>query len=133
NDGSWEHRAYWGQNRIQYGTDGTPGRRYMGALPTAGQWVRLEVPASQVGLEGSTISGMAFSLFDGRATWDYAGTSSSGGSGSGNGSGSDGGGSFTNPPPATNSLPQLTTNGIAGINQSDYVTLDLPQVRDNGV
>jgi hypothetical protein len=33
----------------------------------------LEVPASLVGLEGLTLNGMAFSLFDGKATWDRAG------------------------------------------------------------
>jgi hypothetical protein len=75
NDGSWEHRAYWGANNIPWGTDGTNSRRYMGALPAAGQWVRLEVPASQVGLEGSTLNGMAFTLYGGRATWDRAGKS----------------------------------------------------------
>jgi hypothetical protein len=26
-----------------------------------------------VGLEGRTLNGMAFSLYGGRATWDYAG------------------------------------------------------------
>ncbi|HEX8472944.1 MAG TPA: hypothetical protein VF666_02840 [Pyrinomonadaceae bacterium] len=50
-------------------------RRYMGALPTAGQWVRLEVPASQVGLEGHSLRGMSFLLYGGRATWDRAGKS----------------------------------------------------------
>ena len=45
----------------------------MGALPPTGQWVRLEVPASLVGLEGRTLNGMAFSLVNGRATWDHAG------------------------------------------------------------
>ncbi len=35
--------------------------------------MRLEVPASAVGLEGKTVNGMAFSLYDGRATWDKAG------------------------------------------------------------
>jgi hypothetical protein len=79
NDGTWEHRAYWGANSLGYGIDGTAGRRYMGALPATGQWVQLRVPASQVGLEGSTINGMAFSLFGGRATWDTAGRLSSGG------------------------------------------------------
>ena len=73
NDGSWEHRAYWGANLIGWGTDGTVSRRYMGPLPAAGQWVRLAVPASQVGLEGRTLNGMAYTLYDGRATWDYAG------------------------------------------------------------
>jgi uncharacterized repeat protein (TIGR01451 family) len=70
---NWEHRAYWGQNNIGFGIEGTDSRRYMGAIPRAGQWVRLEVPASLVGLEGSTLSGMAFTLDGGRATWDFAG------------------------------------------------------------
>jgi hypothetical protein len=73
NDGSWGHRAYWGANLIGWGTDGSVSRRYMGTLPATGQWVRLEVPAALVGLEGSTLNGMAFSLYGGRATWDYAG------------------------------------------------------------
>jgi hypothetical protein len=71
--GSWEHRAYWGANQLPWGVDGTASRRYMGLLPATGQWVRLEVPASQVDLEGRVLSGMAFSLYDGRATWDRAG------------------------------------------------------------
>jgi hypothetical protein len=71
----WEHRAYWGANAINYGTDGSAGRRNLGALPATGRWVRLEVPASQVGLEGATITGMGFSLFDGQAAWDATGKS----------------------------------------------------------
>ncbi|MEP6740891.1 MAG: carboxypeptidase regulatory-like domain-containing protein [bacterium] len=79
-DGSWEHRAYWGANAYTLiGIDGTASRRFMGSLPAAGQWVRLEVPASQVGLEGHVLNGMAFTLYDGRATWDYAGKSSASG------------------------------------------------------
>jgi len=31
------------------------------------------VPASQVGLEGMTVRGVAFTLFGGRATWDRVG------------------------------------------------------------
>ena len=73
NDGTWAHRAYWGANIIPWGTDGTASRRYMGPLPAAGQWVRLEVPASLVGLEGRIVNGMAFTLQNGRATWDRAG------------------------------------------------------------
>jgi len=34
------------------------------------------VPASAVGLDGHTLTGMNFVLYDGRATWDYAGKSS---------------------------------------------------------
>jgi hypothetical protein len=71
--GSWEHRAYWGANSIASGVDGTMSRTNMGGLPAAGQWVRLEVPATAVGLEGKIIEGMAFTLYDGRAAWDSAG------------------------------------------------------------
>ena len=72
-DGSWEHRAYWGENLIPWGTDNTVSRQYMGPLPPPGRWVRLEVPAATVGLEGRIVGGMAFTLFDGTATWDRAG------------------------------------------------------------
>ena len=73
NDGDWPHRAYWGANNIAIGDDGTASRRFMGALPPVGQWVRLEVPASSVGLEGHVLKGLAFTLYGGRATWDHAG------------------------------------------------------------
>jgi len=77
NDGSsWEHRAYWGANTITYGTNGTAGRYYAGALPAAGGWVKLSVPAAAVGLAGSAVNGMDFSLYGGRATWDAIGRSS---------------------------------------------------------
>lgn len=69
----WAHRAYWGENRIDLGTDGTSSRFYMGPLPQAGRWARLEVPANAVGLEGATLYGMAFSLDGGRATFELAG------------------------------------------------------------
>jgi len=74
NDGtSWEHRAYWGADDLSYGTNGTASRVSMGPLPPAGQWAQLQVPASAVGLEGSVLTGMAFTEFNGRATWDCAG------------------------------------------------------------
>lgn len=73
NRSSWEHRAYWGANNISRGIDGTNSRRLMGPLPGVGGWTRLEVLASQVGLEGTTVNGMAFTLYGGRATWDRAG------------------------------------------------------------
>ncbi len=72
-DGVFAHRAYWGANLISLGSDGSNSRRYMGALPATGQWVRLAVPAALIGLEGSTLNGMAFTLSDGRATFDRAG------------------------------------------------------------
>src|SRR6185312_902296 len=41
NDGSsWEHRAYWGANKITYGTNGAAGRFSAGALPATGKWIR---------------------------------------------------------------------------------------------
>ena len=70
---NWEHRAYWGENLITEGIDGSAGRKHMGALPPTGQWVRLEVPASAVDLERRSVTGMGFTLFDGRVTWDRAG------------------------------------------------------------
>ena len=73
NDGTWDHGAYWGANSISFGAEGTASRHYMGPLPATGQWVQLTVPASVVALEGSTLNGMAFTLFNGRATWDTAG------------------------------------------------------------
>jgi hypothetical protein len=77
NDGSsWEHRAYWGANTLTFGTDGTAGRTNMGVLPSAGRWAQLTVPVGRVGLAGGTLSGMAFSLYGGRATFDCAGRTS---------------------------------------------------------
>lgn len=69
----WEHRAFWGADLIPVGTLGTPSKRYMGVLPLGGQWVRLEVPASLVGLEGSSVTGMAFTMYGGQAWFDRAG------------------------------------------------------------
>lgn len=72
--GSVEHRAYWGPNLIAAGVNGTPSRWQISAsIPATGQWVRLDVPASAVGLEGQTVKGMGYALFDGRATWDKDG------------------------------------------------------------
>src|SRR6185369_6890904 len=68
NSAGWEHRAYWGSNFVAMGTDGSVSRRSMGALPPTGQWVRLEVAASDVGLEGRTVNGMAFTLYGGAAS-----------------------------------------------------------------
>lgn len=75
----WEHRAYWGANNIGWGSDGSGSRRYMGPLPPVDQWVLLEVPARMVGAEGLTLSGMAFTLFNGQATWDDSGKTDQGG------------------------------------------------------
>jgi hypothetical protein len=71
--GSWEHRAYWGADLIGLGSAGTPSRWSMGDLPPTGRWVRLEVPAARVGLEGKVVRGMAFDIHGGRAVWDRVG------------------------------------------------------------
>jgi hypothetical protein len=73
NDGSWNHRAYWGSNLLTFGTNGTASRFAMGALPPTGQWTRLSVPAQQVALTNSMLNGLALTLYGGRATWDYIG------------------------------------------------------------
>ncbi|CAN5829544.1 hypothetical protein BH18ACI4_BH18ACI4_18950 [soil metagenome] len=76
NDGDWDQRAYWGANNLLFGTNNTNSQRPMGPMPAAGQWVRLEVAASQVGLENKTINGLSFTQHGGRATWDRAGKTS---------------------------------------------------------
>lgn len=74
NDGSWEHRAYWGDNQIDWGANDSPSRRHAGPLPEAGKWVRLEVRAGDVGFKpGSRINGWAFTQFGGAVQWDAAG------------------------------------------------------------
>jgi hypothetical protein len=74
NDGNWEHRVYWGDDLFEFGTNNSPSRRHGGALPEAGKWVRLEVKASEVGLQpGARVNGWAFSQYGGRVYWDKAG------------------------------------------------------------
>jgi hypothetical protein len=72
--GSWNHRAYWGEDLLLW-----PPRFSMGPLPALGAWVRLEVPAADVGLEGMVVTGMAFALYDGGAAFDVAGLVRTGG------------------------------------------------------
>jgi len=96
NDGNWEHRAFWGEDKIEYGVpppstggpegnrklppagggggNDTPAHKPMGTLPPAGEWVRLEIDPALVGLKaGSVLNGMAFAQFGGTAYWDMAG------------------------------------------------------------
>jgi len=71
---NWLHRAYWGDNVIPWGRDNSTERRRVGPLPKAGEWVRLEVDAAQVGLTpGTAITGWAFTQHDGSVYWDRAG------------------------------------------------------------
>jgi len=79
--GSWEHRAVWGEDKIPYGGPGTnaDNHRQMGELPKTGEWVKLEVDPKVVGFkEGSVISGMAFTQWDGLAYWENAGVTRAG-------------------------------------------------------
>lgn len=74
NDGQWEHRAFWGEDKIAFGTGDVPGHRRLGDLPKLGEWVRLEVDAAHVGLPaGKLVNGWAFTQFDGTIYWDKAG------------------------------------------------------------
>lgn len=75
NDGTWEHRAVWGnKDAIKFGTADSPGRRHRGDLPPAGEWVRLEVPVADVGLApGAKLNGWAFTQAGGNVYWDTAG------------------------------------------------------------
>jgi hypothetical protein len=70
---NWEHRAYWGEDKIGAGQPNTTSRHAMGPLPEAGKWVRLEVPARDVGLENKAIKGMSFTLHGGQCYWHFAG------------------------------------------------------------
>lgn len=74
NDGNWEHRATWGEDRaFQAGKHGTANRQ-MGKLPETGKWVRLEVTAEAVGLKtGAHLNGWAFTQVNGTVHWDSAG------------------------------------------------------------
>lgn len=70
----WAHRAYWGQNLIAFGQDGTGARRNLGPLPARGQWVRLEIDPAQLDLApGAQIDGLALSQHAGTVRWDGIG------------------------------------------------------------
>jgi mono/diheme cytochrome c family protein len=74
NSGEWGHRAYWGENLIDWGRDNTVERRNLGPLPKKGEWVRLDVTIARVGLKpGTIINGWAFTQYGGTVYWDKAG------------------------------------------------------------
>jgi hypothetical protein len=75
NTDGWEHRAIWGDpDAIGWGEKGKAGRFHVGALPEAGKWVRIEVPADQVGLkQGDAVKGLAYTQVGGTVVWDKAG------------------------------------------------------------
>lgn len=69
----WEHRAYWGADKIPLGTTATVSRQRIGELPAAGEWVRLEIPARAVGMAGKKLHGISFTLFGGQCKWNRTG------------------------------------------------------------
>ena len=73
--GGWNHRAVWGDyDAIEWGTKNGYEKVYMGPLPEAERWVRLEFPASRVGLNvGDQITGLALTQFGGTVYWDNVG------------------------------------------------------------
>ena len=75
NDGSWDHRAVWGDaTTISWGKLNTPSRHVMGPLPKTGEWVRLEVDAAAVNLKpDSVLNGWAYAQFGGTVHWDKSG------------------------------------------------------------
>ena len=74
NNGNWEHRAFWGNDLIKFGEANTPSRRRIGPLPKTGEWVRLEVPAWQLGITSPIdFAGWSFDQQGGTIYWDKAG------------------------------------------------------------
>jgi hypothetical protein len=78
--GSWEHRAFWGEDLLNLGTSGRTSRFPVGRIPPGEQWIRLEVPAKAAGLAGLTLKGIAFDTYEGRVWFDRIGKRSRNGS-----------------------------------------------------
>jgi hypothetical protein len=72
---SWRHRAVWGDAAaIDWGAINTEQRLPQGELPTAGTWVKLEVPAELLGLKnGDQLTGFAMTQYGGTVYWDKVG------------------------------------------------------------
>ena len=74
NDGTWEHRAFWGADKAHGAGRKNASNLPMGELPEAGKWIRLEVAAADVGLKaGSELNGWAFTQVGGTVYWDRGG------------------------------------------------------------
>ena len=69
----WEHRAFWGEDIIAWGTPDTAARRRIGDLPETGRWLMVQAPSELVGLPAQAINGMAFTLYDGQAAFGLTG------------------------------------------------------------
>ncbi|MBI4362498.1 MAG: hypothetical protein HY558_04920, partial [Euryarchaeota archaeon] len=75
--GSYDHRAFWGDNLVNT-TNGCNTTRsaaeelnascyYMGAIPAMGQWYAFDVPASTLRLEGDRLTGFNITFYGGQA------------------------------------------------------------------
>ncbi|MEC8895443.1 MAG: DUF1549 and DUF1553 domain-containing protein, partial [Planctomycetota bacterium] len=74
NDGTWEHRATWGEDKAFLAGKHGPANHQMGKLPETGKWIRIEVAAKAVGLKpGAQLNGWAFTQVNGTVHWDKAG------------------------------------------------------------
>ncbi len=74
NDGSWNHRAYWGADKAHGAGQTGAANFHAGELPETGKWIRLEIDAASVGLKPeSEINGWAFTQVGGTVHWDAAG------------------------------------------------------------
>jgi len=74
--GSWEHRAWWGEDKIALGgaDAASPAHFRAGDLPAKGEWTRLEVRLADVGLAPDLpVDGFACTQFSGLAHWDDLG------------------------------------------------------------
>jgi len=72
--GAWSHRAFWGEDVIEFGAKGTPERFRAGDLPALGEWVKLEVPGEKMDLKaGDRVRGFAFTVQGGTAYFDRFG------------------------------------------------------------
>ena len=72
-ESAWEHRAYWGEDRVPWGQPSTPSRWPMNPEVDPLQnmeWQELRIPASTVGLPaGSKINGLALTQVGGEIEW----------------------------------------------------------------
>lgn len=71
---TWNHRAIWGADLINWGKPNSSERFSAGQLPATGNWVKLEFDVESVGLSANTpVRGFAFTVHGGTAYFDQLG------------------------------------------------------------
>ncbi len=71
---TWNHRAIWGADLIDWGKQNSTERFAAGGLPTPGEWVKLEFDVTSVGLKAANkVNGFAFTVHGGTAYFDKMG------------------------------------------------------------